>query len=164
MGMLLLRRGATVTYCHSRTVDLAAHVASADVVIAAVGVPELIKGAWIKPGAVVIDAGYNEGNVGDVEYAAALPHAGAITPVPGGACSMTAAAGPAGTNTGSSSSIQRTFGHAVQTNSHLQAWFNRTPQSPRIDCETSPVSRWSIHPPLDNRITASSTAALEWLS
>lgn len=63
MGMLLLRRGATVTYCHSRTVDLAAHVASADVVIAAVGVPELIKGgAWIKLGGqVVIDAGgYNE--------------------------------------------------------------------------------------------------------
>lgn len=91
MGMLLLRRGATVTYCHSRTVDLAAHVASADVVIAAVGVPELIKGAWIKPGAVVIDAGYNEGNVGDVEYAAALPHAGAITPVPGGVGPMTVA-------------------------------------------------------------------------
>lgn len=91
MGMLLLRRGATVTYCHSRTVDLAAHVASADIVIAAVGVPELIKGAWIKPGAVVIDAGYNEGNVGDVEYAAALPHAGAITPVPGGVGPMTVA-------------------------------------------------------------------------
>ncbi|MCY4667168.1 MAG: bifunctional 5,10-methylene-tetrahydrofolate dehydrogenase/5,10-methylene-tetrahydrofolate cyclohydrolase, partial [Rhodococcus sp.] len=61
------------------------------VVIAAVGVPELIKGAWIKPGAVVIDAGYNEGNVGDVEYAAALPHAGAITPVPGGVGPMTVA-------------------------------------------------------------------------
>lgn len=91
MGMLLLRRGATVTYCHSRTVDLAAHVASADVVIAAVGVPELIKGAWIKPGAVVIDAGYNEGNVGDVEYVAALAHAGAITPVPGGVGPMTVA-------------------------------------------------------------------------
>ncbi|WP_251012650.1 bifunctional 5,10-methylenetetrahydrofolate dehydrogenase/5,10-methenyltetrahydrofolate cyclohydrolase [Rhodococcus erythropolis] len=91
MGMLLLRRDATVTYCHSRTVDLAAHVGAADVVIAAVGVPELIKGAWIKPGAVVIDAGYNEGNVGDVEYVAALPHAGAITPVPGGVGPMTVA-------------------------------------------------------------------------
>ncbi|MDZ7913649.1 MAG: tetrahydrofolate dehydrogenase/cyclohydrolase catalytic domain-containing protein [Rhodococcus sp. (in: high G+C Gram-positive bacteria)] len=91
MGMLLLRRGATVTYCHSRTVDLAAHVGTADVVIAAVGVPELIKGAWIKPGAGVIDAGYNAGNVGDVEFGAALTRAGAITPVPGGVGPMTVA-------------------------------------------------------------------------
>ena len=91
MGMLLLRRDATVTYCHSRTVDLAAHVGTADVVIAAVGVPELVKGSWIKPGAVVIDAGYNAGNVGDVEYGAALTRAGAITPVPGGVGPMTVA-------------------------------------------------------------------------
>lgn len=55
VGMLLLARDATVTYCHSRT--------------AAVGRPELVRGAWIKPGAVVVDAGYNPGNVGDVEYA-----------------------------------------------------------------------------------------------
>ncbi len=68
VGMLLLSRDATVTYCHSRTEDLAAQVRSADVVVAAVGRPELIRGEWIKDGAVVIDAGYNPGNVGDVEY------------------------------------------------------------------------------------------------
>ncbi|MBI3217173.1 MAG: bifunctional 5,10-methylenetetrahydrofolate dehydrogenase/5,10-methenyltetrahydrofolate cyclohydrolase [Mycobacterium sp.] len=83
-GMLLLARDATVSYCHSRTIDLARIVADADILVAAVGHPELIKGAWIKPGAVVIDAGYNPGNVGDVEYAAAAQRAGLITPVPGG--------------------------------------------------------------------------------
>lgn len=84
VGMLLLQRDATVTYCHSHTVELPRIVADADIVVAAVGRPELIKGAWIKPGAVVIDAGYNPGNVGDVEYAAALDRASFITPVPGG--------------------------------------------------------------------------------
>jgi Tetrahydrofolate dehydrogenase/cyclohydrolase, NAD(P)-binding domain len=69
IGMLLLPRNATVTYCHSRTPDLPRIVAQADIVIAAAGRPELIKGAWIKPGAVVIDEGYNPGNTGDVEYA-----------------------------------------------------------------------------------------------
>jgi methylenetetrahydrofolate dehydrogenase (NADP+)/methenyltetrahydrofolate cyclohydrolase len=83
-GMLLLARNATVTYCHSRTVDLPRIVADADIVVAAVGQPELIKGAWIKPAAVVIDAGYNPGNIGDVEYAAAADRARLITPVPGG--------------------------------------------------------------------------------
>jgi methylenetetrahydrofolate dehydrogenase (NADP+)/methenyltetrahydrofolate cyclohydrolase len=84
VGMLLLARDATVTYCHSRTVDLPALVAEADIVIAAVGRPELIKGAWIKPGAVVIDAGYNPGNIGDVEFGPAADRARLITPVPGG--------------------------------------------------------------------------------
>jgi methylenetetrahydrofolate dehydrogenase (NADP+)/methenyltetrahydrofolate cyclohydrolase len=84
IGMLLLARDATVTYCHSRTTDLPRIVAEADIVIAAVGQPELIKGAWIKPGAVIIDAGYNPGNIGDVEYAAAADKARLITPVPGG--------------------------------------------------------------------------------
>lgn len=84
VGMLLLARNATVTYCHSRTVDLPRIVADADIVVAAVGQPELIKGAWIKPGSVVIDAGYNAGNIGDVEYAAAVDRARLITPVPGG--------------------------------------------------------------------------------
>jgi methylenetetrahydrofolate dehydrogenase (NADP+)/methenyltetrahydrofolate cyclohydrolase len=84
VGMLLLARDATVTYCHSRTRALAEEVAAADIVIAAVGRPELIRGNWIKPGAVVIDAGYNPGNVGDVEYAAAAERARLITPVPGG--------------------------------------------------------------------------------
>ncbi|WP_328853136.1 bifunctional 5,10-methylene-tetrahydrofolate dehydrogenase/5,10-methylene-tetrahydrofolate cyclohydrolase [Micromonospora globbae] len=91
VGMLLLGRDATVTYCHSRTVDLAAHVREADVVVAAVGVPELVRGEWIKPGAVVVDAGYNPGNVGDVEFDAAAARAGLITPVPGGVGPMTIA-------------------------------------------------------------------------
>lgn len=84
IGMLLLARDATVTYCHSKTTDLASVVREADIVVAAVGRPELIKGTWIKRGAVVIDAGYNPGNIGDVEYAAAAERARLITPVPGG--------------------------------------------------------------------------------
>lgn len=90
VGMLLLARDASVTYCHSRTVDLAAHVREADVVVAAVGRPELIRGEWIKPGAVVVDAGY-AANTGDVEYAAAAERASYITPVPGGVGPMTIA-------------------------------------------------------------------------
>lgn len=84
VGMMLLQRNATVVYCHSRTTDLAAMVALGDIIVAAVGVAELIRGEWIKPGAVVIDAGYNAGNVGDVEYDAAAERASMITPVPGG--------------------------------------------------------------------------------
>lgn len=89
-GMLLLARDATVTYCHSRTADLASHVAEADVVIAAVGRPGLIHGEWIKPGAVVVDAGYAD-NTGDVDYPAAAERASFITPVPGGVGPMTIA-------------------------------------------------------------------------
>lgn len=88
VGMLLLARDATVTYCHSKTTDLAGVVGRAEIVVAAVGRPELIRGEWIKPGAVVVDAGYNAGNVGDVEYAGA---AQLITPVPGGVGPMTIA-------------------------------------------------------------------------
>jgi methylenetetrahydrofolate dehydrogenase (NADP+) / methenyltetrahydrofolate cyclohydrolase len=91
MAMLMLERDATVTICHSRTADLAVRVAEADVVVAAVGRPELVRGSWIKPGAIVIDAGYNPGNVGDVEYAAAAERASMITPVPGGVGPMTIA-------------------------------------------------------------------------
>jgi methylenetetrahydrofolate dehydrogenase (NADP+) / methenyltetrahydrofolate cyclohydrolase len=90
-GMLLLGRHATVTYCHSRTKDLPAMVAEADVVVAAVGRPELIRGGWIKPGAVVVDAGSNPGNVGDVAFAEASERASLITPVPGGVGPMTIA-------------------------------------------------------------------------
>jgi methylenetetrahydrofolate dehydrogenase (NADP+)/methenyltetrahydrofolate cyclohydrolase len=86
-----LRRNATVTYCHSRTADLPDQVGRADIVIAAVGQPELIRGSWIKRGAVVVDAGYNAGNVGDVEYGAARERAHWITPVPGGVGPMTIA-------------------------------------------------------------------------
>ncbi|GGV12186.1 bifunctional 5,10-methylenetetrahydrofolate dehydrogenase/5,10-methenyltetrahydrofolate cyclohydrolase [Streptomyces spectabilis] len=91
VGMLLLARDATVTYCHSRTADLSAHLREADVVVAAVGRPELIRGEDIKPGAVVIDAGYNPGNVGDVDFDGALSRARLITPVPGGVGPMTIA-------------------------------------------------------------------------
>ncbi len=91
LGMLLLGRNATVTYCHSRTTDLPGQVAQADLVVAAVGRPELVKGAWIRPGAVVVDAGYNPGNVGDVEFATAADRASMITPVPGGVGPMTIA-------------------------------------------------------------------------
>jgi len=91
MGMLLLARDATVTYCHSRTVDLSAIVATADILVAAVGRPEFIKGRDLKPGAVVIDAGYNPGNVGDVDSAGAMAQARLLTPVPGGVGPMTIA-------------------------------------------------------------------------
>ncbi|MEO6702806.1 MAG: bifunctional 5,10-methylenetetrahydrofolate dehydrogenase/5,10-methenyltetrahydrofolate cyclohydrolase [Jatrophihabitantaceae bacterium] len=91
VGMLLLARDATVTFCHSKTIDLAGVVRRADIVVAAAGRPELIRGDWIKPGAVVIDAGYNPGNVGDVEYEAAANRARLITPVPGGVGPMTIA-------------------------------------------------------------------------
>lgn len=91
VGMLLLAKDATVTYCHSRTADLSAIVQEADVVVAAVGRPRLIRGEDIKPGAVVIDAGYNPGNVGDVDFDTALTRAGLITPVPGGVGPMTIA-------------------------------------------------------------------------
>ncbi|MEU3841360.1 bifunctional 5,10-methylenetetrahydrofolate dehydrogenase/5,10-methenyltetrahydrofolate cyclohydrolase [Streptomyces sp. NPDC028635] len=91
VGMLLLARDATVTYCHSRTADLPAAVREADIVVAAVGRPRLIRGQDLKPGAVVIDAGYNEGNVGDVDFDSAVERASLITPVPGGVGPMTIA-------------------------------------------------------------------------
>ncbi|MFG2856015.1 bifunctional 5,10-methylenetetrahydrofolate dehydrogenase/5,10-methenyltetrahydrofolate cyclohydrolase [Streptomyces mirabilis] len=91
VGMLLLGRDATVTYCHSRTTDLPSVVREADIVVAAVGRPRLIRGEDIKPGAVVIDAGYNPGNVGDVDFDTARERARLITPVPGGVGPMTIA-------------------------------------------------------------------------
>ncbi len=99
MAQLLLAQDCTVTIAHSRTRDLPAVVARADLVIAAVGRPEMIEGNWIKPGAIVIDVGINRvdaGNgktrlVGDVAYASASQRAGAITPVPGGVGPMTIA-------------------------------------------------------------------------
>lgn len=93
VALMCLAKHATVTLCHSRTRDLAEKVGRADVVIAAVGVPEMIKGAWIKPGAVVIDVGVNRVGekklVGDVEFEAARDRASLITPVPGGVGPMT---------------------------------------------------------------------------
>ncbi|GAA0988333.1 bifunctional methylenetetrahydrofolate dehydrogenase/methenyltetrahydrofolate cyclohydrolase FolD [Acrocarpospora macrocephala] len=90
-GMLLLDRNATVTYCHSRTRDLSSIVKEADVLVAAVGRARFIHGDDIKPGAVVIDAGYNAGNVGDVDFDSAKTRASLITPVPGGVGPMTIA-------------------------------------------------------------------------
>ncbi|MCW2935696.1 MAG: methylenetetrahydrofolate dehydrogenase and methenyltetrahydrofolate cyclohydrolase [Actinomycetia bacterium] len=90
-GMLLLGRDATVTYCHSHTADLHAITRDADVLVAAIGRPHFIPGDEIKPGAVVIDAGYNPGNIGDVDFETASRVAGLITPVPGGVGPMTIA-------------------------------------------------------------------------
>jgi methylenetetrahydrofolate dehydrogenase (NADP+) / methenyltetrahydrofolate cyclohydrolase len=90
-GLLLLAADATVTYCHSRTRGLPGIVATADIVVAAVGRPEFIRGDWIKPGAVVLDAGYNPGNVGDVAFGEAVDRASLITPVPGGVGPLTIA-------------------------------------------------------------------------
>jgi methylenetetrahydrofolate dehydrogenase (NADP+) / methenyltetrahydrofolate cyclohydrolase len=94
MQQLLLAANATVTQCHSRTRDLAEHCRRADVVVAAVGVPKLVTGDWIKEGATVIDVGMNrtdEGLVGDVDFDSAREKARAITPVPGGVGQMTIA-------------------------------------------------------------------------
>ena len=91
VGMLLLARHATVTYCHSRTRDLSSIVQTGDIVVAAVGKANFVRGDWIKPGAVVVDAGYNEGNIGDVAFDEAVERASLITPVPGGVGPMTIA-------------------------------------------------------------------------
>ena len=94
MALLLLAEHCTVTLCHSRTRDLPGVVRRADVVVAAVGVPQLVKGDWIKEGATVIDVGINRVDdklVGDVEYEPAAARARAITPVPGGVGPMTIA-------------------------------------------------------------------------
>jgi methylenetetrahydrofolate dehydrogenase (NADP+)/methenyltetrahydrofolate cyclohydrolase len=94
VAQMLLHRNATVTMCHSRTRDLGAECRRADILIAAVGRPELVRGDWVKEGAVVIDVGINRtehGLVGDVEFAAAAERASLITPVPGGVGPMTIA-------------------------------------------------------------------------
>ena len=91
MASMLINAHATVTLCHSRTRNLPDLVRGGDLLIAAVGRPRFVQGDWIKPGAVVIDAGYNVGNVGDVDFGAALKSASLITPVPGGVGPMTIA-------------------------------------------------------------------------
>jgi methylenetetrahydrofolate dehydrogenase (NADP+)/methenyltetrahydrofolate cyclohydrolase len=89
MAMMLLQKNATVTICHSRTRDLPGLVAQADILVGAVGKPEFIKAHWVKPGAVVVDAGYHPGGVGDIELAPLVDTASAYTPVPGGVGPMT---------------------------------------------------------------------------
>jgi methylenetetrahydrofolate dehydrogenase (NADP+) / methenyltetrahydrofolate cyclohydrolase len=96
VALLLLNRNATVTVCHSRTANLADEIRQADILVAAVGRAEMITGEMIKPGAVIIDAGYNrvegrEGDVGDVHFESAREIASYITPVPGGVGPMTIA-------------------------------------------------------------------------
>ncbi|NPA31687.1 MAG: bifunctional methylenetetrahydrofolate dehydrogenase/methenyltetrahydrofolate cyclohydrolase FolD [Chloroflexi bacterium] len=101
MALLLVRANSTVTICHSRTKDIPAHTRQADVIIAAVGRPHMVKADWVKPGAVVIDVGVNRVDdptakkgyrlVGDVDFDAVKEVAGAITPVPGGVGPMTIA-------------------------------------------------------------------------
>jgi methylenetetrahydrofolate dehydrogenase (NADP+) / methenyltetrahydrofolate cyclohydrolase len=89
MALMLLNADATVVMCHSQTRGLADLVRQADVVVGAVGKPEFIRGAWIKDGAVVVDAGYHPGGVGDIELTAVADRAAAYTPVPGGVGPMT---------------------------------------------------------------------------
>jgi methylenetetrahydrofolate dehydrogenase (NADP+) / methenyltetrahydrofolate cyclohydrolase len=91
VGLLLLARDATVTFCHSKTMNLPDVVRRGDIVVAGVGRPRFVQGDWLKPGAVVIDAGYNPGPVGDVDFEAALERVSLITPVPGGVGPMTIA-------------------------------------------------------------------------
>lgn len=100
VALLLVERNATVTICHSRTKDLPGLIRTADILIAAVGRPQMVKGDWLKPGVVIIDVGTNKIEadndkgyewVGDVDYNAALDVAAAITPVPGGVGPMTIA-------------------------------------------------------------------------
>lgn len=95
-ALMLLQANATVTIAHSKTVDLAGLVGEADVVVAAVGRPEMVRGEWLKPGAIVVDAGYNrvEGrkhDVGDCHFESCAERASWITPVPGGVGPMTVA-------------------------------------------------------------------------
>jgi len=89
MAMMMLEANATVTICHSRTQNLAEHIKQADIIVGAVGKPEFIKADWIKDGAVVVDAGYHPGGVGDIEMKPLLERVAAYTPVPGGVGPMT---------------------------------------------------------------------------
>ena len=96
MALMLLQKNATVTIAHSKTQNLPDLCREADILVAAVGRAEMVKGDWIKPGAVVVDAGYNKvegrtGDVGDVEFDSAKEVAGWIAPVPGGVGPMTVA-------------------------------------------------------------------------
>jgi methylenetetrahydrofolate dehydrogenase (NADP+) / methenyltetrahydrofolate cyclohydrolase len=91
VAMMLLNANATVTICHSRTEGLAEIVRSADIVVGAVGKPEFIRADWISDNAVVVDAGYHPGNVGDIELAPLVERCAAYTPVPGGVGPMTIA-------------------------------------------------------------------------
>ena len=89
MSMMMLQANATVTICHSRTRDLESHIRQADLVVGAVGRPEFIRADWIKDGAIVVDAGYHPGGVGDIELTPLVDRVKAYTPVPAGVGPMT---------------------------------------------------------------------------
>lgn len=89
VGMMLLNENATVTICHSKTKDLPDIIRRADIVVGAVGKPKYIQADWIKEGVILIDAGYNEGNIGDIDLENAVKKCSAYTPVPGGVGPMT---------------------------------------------------------------------------
>ena len=91
VAMLLLNQNATVTVCHSKTRSLPEIVRRAEIVVAAVGRPKFIQADWIRPGAVLVDAGYNPGNVGDIDLENAAAKSSAYTPVPGGVGPVTIA-------------------------------------------------------------------------
>jgi len=91
IAMMLLNANATVTICHSKTQGLAEIISRGDIIVGAVGKPEFIKGAWIKEGAIVVDAGYHSTKVGDVELSTVIDKCSAYTPVPGGVGPMTIA-------------------------------------------------------------------------
>ena len=91
IAMMLLNANATVTICHSKTQGLSDLVGLADIVVGAVGKPQFIKGSWIKDGAVVVDAGYHPGGIGDIELSTVVDRCFAYTPVPGGVGPMTIA-------------------------------------------------------------------------
>ena len=91
IAMMLLNANATVTICHSKTRSLSDLVRSADIVVGAVGRPQFIKGSWISDGAIVVDAGFHPGGIGDIELSAVIDRCSAYTPVPGGVGPMTIA-------------------------------------------------------------------------
>jgi methylenetetrahydrofolate dehydrogenase (NADP+)/methenyltetrahydrofolate cyclohydrolase len=91
IAMMLLNANATVTICHSKTQGLAEIVSRADIVVGAVGKPQFIQGSWIKKGAIVVDAGFHPGGIGDIELPAIIDKCAAYTPVPGGVGPMTIA-------------------------------------------------------------------------
>lgn len=91
VSALLLNEDATITTCHSKTTNLPNILKQADIVVAAVGKPKFIHGDWLKKGVVILDAGYNKGNIGDIDYQSCYEVASAITPVPGGVGPVTIA-------------------------------------------------------------------------
>ena len=89
MALMLLNKNATVTICHSKTIDLEGHIKKADIVVGAVGIPKFIQGEWIKDDAIVIDAGYHPEKCGDIDLETCSERSLAYTPVPGGVGPMT---------------------------------------------------------------------------